>query len=227
MSASSTCWSAISFLESVDPFQIEDSQDPKEPLDASLSRTPLLAATLLPSLAFAHTGVGDTHGFLHGFDHPPGGLDHLLAMVTVGTSAWQLGGRAVWAVPCTFLALMAAGCALGISGADVPFVELGIGLSVVVLGAVAAFGLKAPPAVAMAVVGFFAIFHGHAHGSEMPTDASGLAYGLGFMSATALLHLAGIGMAIGRFGETHGETYVRGAGAAVAVAGLAIIGGVL
>lgn len=166
---------------------------------------------------------------MHGFDHPPGGLDHLLAMVTVGTFAWQLGGRAVWAVPCTFVALMAVGGALGISGVDVPFVELGIGLSVVVLGAVVAFGLKAPLAVAMAVVGFFAIFHGHAHGSEMPTDASGLAYGLGFMSATALLHLAGIGigMAIGRFGETHGEKYVRGAGAAVAVAGLAIIGGAL
>ncbi len=194
-------------------------------------RTALLAAaaTLLPSLAFAHTGVGATHGFAHGFAHPLGGLDHLLAMVTVGIFAWQLGGRAVWAVPATFVALMAVGGALGISGVDVPFVELGIGLSVVVLGSVVAFGLKAPLAAAMAVAGFFAIFHGHAHGSEMPTDASGLAYGLGFMSATALLHLAGIGigMAIGRFGETHGEKYVRGAGAAVAVAGLAIIGGVL
>jgi urease accessory protein len=200
-----------------------------------LSRTALLAAaattfaTTLPSLAFAHTGVGDTHGFMHGFGHPLGGLDHMLAMVTVGIFAWQLGGRAIWAVPCTFVALMAVGGALGISGVDVPFVELGIGLSVVVLGAVVAFGLKAPLAVAMAVVGFFAIFHGHAHGAEMPADASGLGYGLGFMTATGLLHLAGIGlgMAIGRFGETHGEKYVRGAGAAVAVAGLALIGGVL
>ncbi|WP_454915099.1 HupE/UreJ family protein [Xanthobacter sediminis] len=196
-----------------------------------LSRTALLAAiaTALPSLAFAHTGVGDTHGFMHGFGHPLGGLDHMLAMVTVGIFAWQLGGRAIWAVPATFVALMAVGGALGISGVEVPFVELGIGLSVVVLGAVVAFGLKAPLAVAMAVVGFFAIFHGHAHGTEMPLDASGVSYGLGFMAATALLHLAGlgIGMAIGRFGETHGEKVVRGAGAAVAVAGLALIGGVI
>ncbi|MFG1477358.1 HupE/UreJ family protein [Xanthobacter sp. V4C-4] len=196
-----------------------------------LSRTAVAAAILtgLPTLAFAHTGVGATHGFAHGFAHPLGGLDHLLAMVTVGIFAWQLGGRAIWAVPATFVALMAVGGALGISGVDVPFVELGIGLSVVVLGAVVAFGLKAPLAVAMAVVGFFAIFHGHAHGAEMPADASGLAYGLGFMSATALLHLAGLGlgMAIGRFGETHGEKYVRGAGAAVAVAGLALVGGLI
>ncbi|WP_234053521.1 MULTISPECIES: HupE/UreJ family protein [unclassified Xanthobacter] len=195
------------------------------------SRTALLAAiaTTLPTLAFAHTGVGATHGFVHGFGHPLGGLDHMLAMVTVGIFAWQLGGRAIWAVPATFVALMAVGGALGVSGVNVPFVELGIGLSVVVLGAVVAFGLKAPLAVAMALAGFFAIFHGHAHGTEMPLDASGLSYGLGFMLATGLLHVAGIGlgMAIGRFGETHGERFVRGAGAAVAVAGLALIGGVL
>ncbi len=187
------------------------------------------ALTLLPQLAFAHTGVGATHGFSHGFAHPLGGLDHLLAMVTVGIFAWQLGGRAVWAVPATFVALMAVGGALGIGGIDVPFVELGIALSVIVLGGVVAFGLKAPLAAAMAIVGFFAIFHGHAHGAEMPADASGLAYGLGFMSATGLLHLAGIGigMAIGRFGELHGERFVRGAGAAVAVAGVGILAGLV
>ncbi|MDI4666012.1 HupE/UreJ family protein [Xanthobacter autotrophicus] len=195
------------------------------------ARTALAAAALvlLPQLAFAHTGVGAVHGFDAGFAHPMGGLDHLLAMVTVGIFAFQLGGRAIWAVPVTFVALMAAGGALGVSGIEVPFVELGIGLSVVVLGAAVAFGLKAPLALAMAVVGFFAIFHGHAHGTEMPLDASGLSYGLGFMSATALLHLAGLGlgMAIGRFGETHGARYVRGAGAAVAVTGLGLVTGIL
>ncbi|MFG1190293.1 HupE/UreJ family protein [Xanthobacter flavus] len=187
------------------------------------------ALTLLPQFAFAHTGVGDVHGFSHGFAHPLGGLDHLLAMVTVGIFAWQLGGRAVWAVPATFVGLMAVGGALGISGIDVPFVELGIALSVIVLGGVVAFGVKAPLAAAMAMVGFFAIFHGHAHGAEMPADASGLAYGLGFMSATALLHVAGLGlgMAIGRFGELHGEKFVRGAGAAVAVAGVGILAGLV
>ncbi len=194
-------------------------------------RTAVAAAalTLLPQFAFAHTGVGDVHGFSHGFAHPLGGLDHLLAMVTVGIFAWQLGGRAVWAVPATFVGLMAVGGALGISGIDVPFVELGIALSVIVLGGVVAFGVKAPLATAMAIVGFFAIFHGHAHGAEMPADASGVAYGLGFMSATALLHLAGLGlgMAIGRFGELHGDKWVRGAGAAVAVAGVGILAGLV
>lgn len=194
-------------------------------------RTALAAAalTLLPQLAFAHTGVGATHGFSAGFGHPITGLDHVLAMVTVGIFAYQLGGRAIWAVPCTFVALMAVGGALGISGVEVPFVELGIGLSVVVLGAVVAFGIKAPLALAMAVVGFFAIFHGHAHGAEMPEDAAGLAYGLGFMLATALLHLGGIGlgMLIGRFGETHGERWVRGTGAAVALAGVGLVTGIL
>jgi len=200
-------------------------------LSRHLLRTlaPAAAATLLPTLAFAHTGIGATHGFVHGFAHPLGGLDHLAAMVTVGLLAWQLGGRAVWAVPATFVAVMALGGALGVSGVELPFVELGIALSVVVLGTGVALGLKAPLAVAMGVAGFFAVFHGHAHGTEMPLDASGLSYGLGFMAATGLLHLAGLGLgrSIGRFGDTHGETYVRGAGAAVAVAGLALVGGVL
>ncbi|MDI4657397.1 HupE/UreJ family protein [Xanthobacter autotrophicus] len=195
------------------------------------ARTALAVAafSVLPQLAFAHTGVGAVHGFDAGFAHPMGGLDHLLAMVTVGVFAFQLGGRALWAVPLSFVALMAVGGALGISGIDVPFVELGIGLSVVVLGAAVAFGVKAPLALAMAVVGFFALFHGHAHGAEMPDDASGLAYGVGFMIATALLHVAGLGlgMAIGRFGETHGTRYVRGAGAAVALAGIGLVAGIL
>lgn len=196
-----------------------------------LTRTALAAAALtaLPTLAFAHTGVGATHGFAHGFAHPLSGLDHMLAMVTVGMFAWQLGGRAIWAVPATFVALMAVGGALGVAGVSVPFVELAIALSVVVLGAMVAFGLKAPLAVAMGLAGFFALFHGHAHGTEMPLDASGLSYGLGFMLATGLLHGAGLGlgMAIGRFGEAHGGKVVRGAGAAVAVAGLALVGGML
>ncbi|ABS67432.1 HupE/UreJ family protein [Xanthobacter versatilis] len=195
------------------------------------ARTALAVAafSVLPQLAFAHTGVGAVHGFDAGFAHPMGGLDHLLAMVTVGVFAFQLGGRALWAVPLSFVALMAVGGALGVGGIDLPFVELGIALSVVVLGAVVALGLKAPLALAMGLAGFFALFHGHAHGTEMPMDASGLTYGLGFISATALLHVAGLGlgMAIGRFGETHGTRYVRGAGAAVALAGLGLVTGIL
>lgn len=192
----------------------------------------ILAATglaLMPSMALAHTGVGDTSGFLHGFGHPITGLDHILAMVMVGLFACQLGGRALWLVPSTFVLVMAFGGALGIAGINVPFVEIGIALSVIVLGAVVALGVKAPIAVAMAVVGFFAIFHGHAHGAEMPEDAGGLAYGLGFVVATALLHAVGIGIgyAIGRAGERHGDLVVRASGGVASVAGLGILTGIL
>ena len=104
----------------------------------------LIAAALSPSLAFAHTGVGITSGFAHGFMHPLSGLDHMLAMVMVGMFAFQLGGRAVWLLPTTFVLLMAAGGALGITGVSMPFVEVGIALSVLVLGAVVALNVRAP-----------------------------------------------------------------------------------
>lgn len=196
-------------------------------LTRTATATALAAAVLtaLPQLAFAHTGVGATHGFAHGFAHPVSGLDHMLAMVTVGLFAFQLGGRALWAVPLSFVAVMALGGALGMAGIAVPFVELGIGLSVVVLGAVVAFGVKAPLAVAMGLVSLFAVFHGHAHGAEMPADASGLAYGAGFIAATALLHLSGMG--IGTIAEARGAVWLRGAGAAVALAGVGLVSGVL
>ena len=188
-----------------------------------------LGCAIVPSVAFAHTGVGSTSGFLHGFEHPITGLDHILAMVMVGILAWQLGGRALWLVPTTFVVVLAVGGALGIAHIDVPFVELGIALSVIVLGAVVAFGVKAPLAAAMALVGFFAIFHGHAHGAEMPEDAGGLAYGVGFMLATALLHLVGIGIGflIGSVGQRYSPVVVRAAGALVAVAGVGILTGII
>ena len=188
-----------------------------------------LVAALAPSLAFAHTGVGDTAGFSHGFLHPLTGLDHVLAMVMVGIFAWQLGGRALWLVPTTFVTLMAVGGTLGVAGIGVPFVEAGIALSVIVLGAIVALRVRAPIAVAMAVVGLFAIFHGHAHGAEMPESAAGIAYGLGFMLATALLHTAGIGLGflIGWVGERKGPIVVRTAGAAAALAGVAILAGLV
>ena len=126
--------------------------------------------------------------------HPLSGLDHQLAMILVGIFAYQLGGRALWLVPLAFIAMMAVGGFLGVTATPVPFVEIGIALSVVVLGAIVAFGIKAPVAMAMGLVGLFAIFHGHAHGTEMPMDVSGAAYGAGFMLATALLHAVGVGM---------------------------------
>jgi urease accessory protein len=188
-----------------------------------------VSIALLPTVALAHTGVGDTVGFSHGFIHPLTGIDHVLAMMMVGVFAWQLGGRALWLVPITFVLVMAIGGVLGVTGIGVPFIEIGIALSVIVLGASVAFRVKAPMAIAMAVVGLFAIFHGHAHGSEMPENAAGMTYGLGFMIATALLHLGGIGLGflIGRIGDKRGPVFVRAAGAAAAVAGLAILGGLI
>jgi urease accessory protein len=186
-------------------------------------------ATLLPGAAWAHVGHGPTAGFAHGFVHPVTGLDHVLAMVSVGLFAANLGGRALWAVPLTFVSVMAVGGALGVAGIGVPFVEAGIAISVIVLGLAVALRWQWPVAGAMALVGLFAIFHGHAHGAEMPVDASGLEYGLGFMLATALLHVAGIGLGRGfaRFGQVYSPRVIQVGGAAMAVAGLGILTGVI
>jgi urease accessory protein len=126
-------------------------------------------------------------------------------------------------VPATFILAMAAGGALGMAGVPVPFVELGVAASVIVLGAVVAFARKAPVAIAVGLVGVFAIFHGHVHGTEMPLDASGGAYAAGFLLATALLHAAGIalGFAIGRI--AHGRAAYQLGGSLVALAGVAIL----
>ena len=188
-----------------------------------------ISGALMPTVASAHTGIGDTGGFAHGFLHPVTGLDHILAMVTVGIFAWQLGGRAIWLVPASFVAIMALGGMLGIAAIGVPLVELAIAVSVIVLGAMVAAGVKAPLAVAMGIVGLFAMFHGHAHGAVMPETAAGVAYGLGFMLATAMLHLAGVGIGflIGRSGDQYGQVGVRAAGGVVAIAGIGILAGAI
>jgi len=187
----------------------------------SFLRLSLFALCLVPTAALAHAGVGSTSGFVHGFMHPLGGLDHQLAMIF----AYQLGGRALWLVPLTFVAVMALGGFLGVAGVPVPFVEAGIALSVIVLGAIVAFGVKAPVAVAMGAVGFFAIFHGHVHGSEMPIDAAGAIYGAGFMVATVILHAVGIGIGflIGMTSRTYGNNVYRVAGGIASVAGVALL----
>jgi urease accessory protein len=156
------------------------------------------AAALLafvPAAALAHPGH-DGAGLVHGFMHPLGGFDHIIAMVAVGLMAARLGGRALWLVPASFVAAMTvAGLAAG-AGVALPYVETGIVASVVVLGAVALFGVAMPVAAAMGLVGFFAVFHGYAHGLEMPGTASGLAYGAGFVAATAMLHAVGVGLGL-------------------------------
>lgn len=194
-----------------------------------LWRAGIAALAMAPGAAFAHTGIGSTHGFVHGFLHPLGGLDHQLAMILVGLFAWQLGGRAVWLVPSAFVAMMAVGGALGVTGVGIPFVEIGIALSVIVLGSIVALGVRAPVALAMGVVGLFAVFHGHAHGSEMPLDVSGAAYAAGFMAATALLHATGIalGFLIGRAARSRGGHVYRVAGGLSVVAGLALLVGAI
>lgn len=188
---------------------------------------PLLLIAL-PTAALAHPGhPGDTAGLLHGFMHPVGGIDHILAMVAVGVFAFVLGGRALFLVPLAFVGMMAAGFGLGVTGVELPFVELGIALSSIVIGAAAAWGKPMPVAAAMALVGAFAIFHGHAHGAEMPADTGGLIYALGFITATALLHAAGIAGAMGvaKLVGKYGRTVAQVAGGVFALGGIGVLAG--
>jgi urease accessory protein len=185
-----------------------------------------VAATLVvPAVAFAHTGTGAAAGLAHGFAHPFSGMDHILAMVAVGVLAANLGGRALWAVPLTFMALMAIGAGLGLAGVALPYVETVITLSVLVLGLVVAAPRQWPVAAAMVLVGFFAVFHGHAHGTEMSETISAAAYGLGFICATAILHLTGIVMGVGvaRLGAIRAQRISQIGGLAVAAAGIGLL----
>ncbi len=191
--------------------------------------SPLLALCLvaLPTAAFAHAGVGDATGLVHGFMHPIGGLDHVLAMVAVGVFAFVLGGRALWLAPLSFVAVMGLGFVLGSYGVMLPYAELAVAASVVAIGSVAALGRPMPVVAAMALVGGFAVFHGWAHAAEMPVDASGLGYALGFVLATALLHAAGIATCLGVAALTGrtGRTIARFAGGAFALAGIGVLAG--
>jgi urease accessory protein len=181
------------------------------------------AVFLLVTTAGAHAHIipGGAHGFGNGFAHPLSGLDHILAMVAVGLWAAQLGGRARWQVPASFVGVMALGGALAMAGLRVPFTEEAILLSVLVLGILIAVAARFPVVASMAVVGLFAFFHGHSHGTEMPANAVGYAYGVGFVMATAFLHATGIGMALlaQQFARA---PLIRFAGAAIAVAGVCL-----
>jgi len=183
---------------------------------------PVFVIAFLPTLAHAHPGVpGHAHGLATGLVHPLTGLDHLLAMVAVGIWAAQRGGRALWTVPLTFVSVMALGAALSSAGISIPLMEQGIAASVLVLGILIATSVRLPVAIGAALIGCFALFHGFAHGAEMPASASGLAYGLGFVASTALLHLAGItvGLSAKQFDSSR---LMRCAGVAIAVCGLVI-----
>jgi urease accessory protein len=192
-----------------------------------LTRIAALAAIMggaLTSPAWAHTGIGlfGQSGFAAGFLHPLMGLDHELAMVGVGVWALHLGKRAIWLVPLSFVTVMIVGAVFGMMGAPLPMVEFGIGGSVLVIGALIALGTRMPVVLAMAVVGAFAFFHGHAHGTELPGFAHPVAYGAGFVLATSLLHATGI--AIAGLVRTHAAKLpFRFAGAAMAMVGFGLL----
>ena len=181
----------------------------------ALSVTLLLVA--IPALA--HVQEGQAAGFLTGLAHPVSGLDHVLAMVAVGLWGAQLGVPAIWLLPVTFPLVMAVGGFLGLVGIPLPGVETGVALSALALGLAVATSWRPPLAIAALMVAAFAVFHGHAHGTELPAGQSGLTYSIGFVTATGLLHLAGISI-----GLIHrwpvGRVALRVLGAGVAAGGL-------
>jgi urease accessory protein len=179
----------------------------------------LLPMLLWAQVAFAHPQAGEAKGFLTGFHHPISGLDHVLAMVAVGLWGAQLGSPAIWLLPVAFPMVMAFGGMLGLMGVPLPGVEYGIAASAILLGAAVLFEVRPPLAVAAVVVGIFAIFHGHAHGTELPPGESGLLYSMGFVIATGCLH--GVGISIGVVHRwMWGQRLLRLAGAIVAVGGM-------
>jgi urease accessory protein len=169
-------------------------------------------------IAFAHVTKGEAGGFVTGFRHPLSGMDHVLAMVAVGLWGAQLGAPAVWLLPVAFPMVMAFGGMLGLMGVPLPGVEYGIALSAILLGAAVMFKVRPPLILAALLVGFFAIFHGHAHVTELPPGQSGLLYSMGFVMATGCLHALGISI-----GTVHrwnwGQKLLRVAGACVALGG--------
>jgi urease accessory protein len=179
----------------------------------------------LPAIASAHPGHDGGHDltwdFSGGFSHPIGGLDHVLAMVAVGLWAAQLGGRARWLVPSTFVALLAVGAALGLQGLAPAGVEPMIAAWLLVLGLMVVIAQRLPLAAGLGLTALFGAFHGFAHGAEIPASSGGVSYGLGFISATVLLH--GAGLALGLLSARQSTWFTRIAGTGVAVCGAALL----
>jgi urease accessory protein len=197
----------------------------EKPMKRFLTLPAAIAAAGILAPALAHTGAGPAHDLAHGFLHPFGGLDHILAMVAVGLYAAQLGGRSLWLLPAAFVATMILGGLLGWAGVPLPMVEQGIGVSVVAMGIAIALGLRLPVVAATAPVALFALAHGHAHGGEATQLASFMSYAAGFVAATVALHAAGIaaGLGLDRLGALPAAVVKRAAGAAGALAGIVIL----
>jgi urease accessory protein len=174
---------------------------------------------LLPHYAWAHVSSGEAGGFLTGILHPVSGFDHVIAMLAVGLWGAQLGAPAMWLLPVVFPMMMACGGCLGLMGIPLPGVEVGIALSAVVLGLMVLTEARVKLQLAMVLVAFFAIFHGHAHGTELPAGQSGLLYSIGFVAATGCLH--GVGIAVGLIHRWKaGRLALRGAGSIVCAGGM-------
>jgi urease accessory protein len=187
-----------------------------------LTAVAALATAGFSSAALAHVGDHSHMGFTEGLLHPFSGLDHVLAMVAVGLWASQLGGRALWLLPLTFPVVMAVGAAMGFGGVALPWVEIGITASVLMLGAAVALTLRPTLAVSLPLIALFAALHGYSHGVELPASASALSYAAGFIAATLVLHLIGIafGLAAGRLPVRYAT---RTAGGAIAALGAVLL----
>jgi len=181
-------------------------------------RRALTTLCLLPAPLFAHTGH-DALGFSAGFTHPVFGPDHLLAMLSVGILSAQMGGRAIWTVPLTFVSFMLVGGVFGMLGIPFFSVEIAIAASVLASGIAIAIDRKFPMALTMAGVAFFALFHGHAHGEEMPGSAQPALYALGFVLGTSLIHLLGVFLGWVATRQPRHSPVLRISGVAIAVVG--------
>lgn len=179
----------------------------------------ILVALVWAQSASAHVLQGEAFGFLTGFLHPISGLDHVLAMVAVGLWGAQLGAPAIWVLPVAFPLVMAMGGMLGLIGVPVPGIEYGIAASAILLGVAVMLEVRASLFVTAVLVGVFAIFHGHAHGTELPPGQSALLYSIGFVMATGCLHALGIGIGT-VYRWTWGQKLLRAAGAVVAMGGI-------
>ncbi len=188
------------------------------PMARFLVLAPLsLLALSVPALAHAGEGLGG--GFVSGFSHPVLGWDHVVAMVAVGLWGAFLGKPALWILPIAFPLVMTLGAVLGILGVPVPEVEVGIAASAIVLGGLIATAARLPVVAAAVVVGLFAVFHGHAHGTELPAATNAAAYAVGFVLATGLLHLAGIALGV-LVRWRMGRLAVRAGGVGIAALGV-------
>lgn len=177
-----------------------------------------ILACLVPAIALGHTATADSGGLLHGWAHPFSGLDHLCAMIAVGLWAAQLGGRAIWLVPLSFVGMMTLASLAGMSQLPLPFIEPGIVLSLLVMGVLIAAAVHLPLLTSSVLVGTFALCHGYAHGAETPADVSGMSYTIGFILATSLLHVLGIASA-SLFRRLRRGDWVRYAGSLVTLSG--------